>query len=145
MGSTRVQLAPTMGSTLLQRLASSHTRRGENACAAYLAAGSYSQAGRELAPQSLAHYLRVARRYRSVRVQLAPSMGSTLLQRLASSPTRRGENACAGYPLTQSLTKLAWNWKAPKTFLVPQPTWHVQHFNNLCIAITNMIRLEKLW
>jgi hypothetical protein len=55
-----------MGSRLLQRLASSPTRRGKNVCVVYLAAGSYTQAGGELAPQSLAHYLRVARRCRSV-------------------------------------------------------------------------------
>ena len=74
-------------------------------CAVYLAAGSYTQAGGELAPQSLAHYLRVARRCRSVSGYPLACMGSTLLQRLASSPTRRGKNVCAVYLAAGSYTQ----------------------------------------
>ena len=62
----RVRLAPSMASTVLQQLAASHTRTRDNAPARYTSACSYSEAGEVLAPQTLAHYLEVARRYRFV-------------------------------------------------------------------------------
>ena len=61
-----VRRVPTMGSTLLQRLASSVTWTRDINRARYTTTSSYSEAGRVLAPQTLATHLDVARSSRFV-------------------------------------------------------------------------------